>query len=529
MAKIVIDGKEIAARPGAMLLPTALENGVFIPHYCYHPKLSIDGSCRLCLVKVEGLPKLTIACNTPVRDGMVVDTRCEEVEHARRGVLELLLVNHPLDCPICDQAGECYLQDYSFEFGIKAGRSKEVRRKLLKRVDLGPRIVFDQERCILCRRCVRFCREIPKTSELGVFGLGDGSYVDVFPGTSLANDYSVCTADICPVGALLSKDFHHRLRVWFLEETETVCPGCARGCNVRLGTYRNRAYRMLPRRNDAVNETWMCDEGRDTYKIVNHPERLRKPLLRRNGTLVEVEWEEALTQAASLLGQAARRHGPGAVAAVGSAHLTNEESFIFAKLVRLGLGSSNLDLAVRLGREDSILIKAEKAINGRGARQVGVSPGPGGLNLAGIGSALVQGTLRALYIVGGDAVHSWSPEALERLEELEALVVQDLFLTPIGERAKVVLPGLSFAEKEGTVTNFAGRLQRLRRAVDPEGQPSDGDIFFALGRLLGVEVAPGSWDAGLVFSEMAASVAVFEGLSFESVGPLGIELAVEHG
>jgi len=285
---------------------------------------------------------------------------------------------------------------------------------------------------------------------------------------------------------------------------------------------------MLPRRNDAVNETWMCDEGRDTYKIVNHPERLRKPLLRRNGELVEVEWEEGLAQAASLLGQAARRHGPAAVAAVGSAHLTNEESFVFAKLVRLGLGSPNLDLAVRLGREDSILIKAEKAINGRGAREVGVSPGPDGLDLAGIGFALAQGALRALYVVGGDAVHSWSRQVLERLEQLEALVVQDLFLTPIGERAKVVLPGLSFAEKEGTVTNFAGRLQRLRKAVDPQGQPSDGDIFLGLARLLGLEVAPGGWDPGLVFAEMAASVPSFRGVSLESVGPLGIELAVEQ-
>src|SRR5215470_954881 len=216
MAKITVDGETIEVPDNSMLLPALLDHGLQIPHYCYHPKLSIDGSCRMCLVKVEGLPKLTISCNTPVRDGMVVDTRSPEVVKARQGVLELLLVNHPLDCPICDQAGECFLQDYAFEYGTRTARTQEPRRKLLKRVDVGPRVVLDQERCILCRRCVRFCKEITETRELAVFNLGDRSVIDTFPGEPLTNDYSINTADICPVGALLSKDFHHKMRVWFL-------------------------------------------------------------------------------------------------------------------------------------------------------------------------------------------------------------------------------------------------------------------------------------------------------------------------
>ena len=324
MAKITVDGTTIEVPDNSMLLPVLLDRGLQVPHYCYHPKLSIDGSCRMCLVKVEGLPKLTISCNTPVREGMVVDTQGPEVTKARQGVLELLLVNHPLDCPICDQAGECYLQDYAFEYGKRAARTQEPRRKLLKRVDVGPRVVLDQERCILCRRCVRFCKEITETRELGVFNLGDQSVVDIFPGEPLDNDYSINTADICPVGALLSKDFHHKMRVWFLDETESVCPGCSNGCNVKVGAARGSVYRLLPRRNDEVNDTWMCDQGRLGYRFVNE-HRVRTPRVRRGTTPPEnASWDEALQQTTTQLSELSRRDGAGALAAVVSPHLTND-------------------------------------------------------------------------------------------------------------------------------------------------------------------------------------------------------------
>jgi len=282
MPTIRVDGVEYAVAGGRTILQAlddlgVLMNGVDVPHYCWHPKLSIDGSCRLCQVEVEGIPKLQIACNTPVKDGMLISTSSERVKHAREGVMELLLLNHPLDCPICDQAGECKLQDYAFEYGVPHARTREARRPAKKRVDLGPTIVFDQERCILCRRCVRFCREIPKTGELGVFDRGDRSLLETFPGMPLDNPYSMNVADICPVGALTTKDFRFKIRVWFLEDVPGICTGCANGCNVHMGVANDKVYRYVPRRNDAVNDTWICDAGRMSYRRIGAPDRLKTP------------------------------------------------------------------------------------------------------------------------------------------------------------------------------------------------------------------------------------------------------------
>jgi NADH-quinone oxidoreductase subunit G len=270
MPKITVNGKILDVPAGRTLLQALddvglLMRGVDIPHYCWHPKLSIDGSCRLCQVEVEGLPKLQIACNTPVQEAMVVRTDTDRVQKAREGVMELLLVNHPLDCPICDQAGECKLQDYAYEWGVIESRTREPRRALKKNVELGPTIVFDQERCILCRRCVRFCREIPGTGELVVLNRGDESVIETFPGAPLDNPYSMNVADICPVGALTTRDFRFKIRVWFLEDVPGVCTRCAKGCNVHLGVANNKVQRYVPRRNDAVNETWICDVGRLSY------------------------------------------------------------------------------------------------------------------------------------------------------------------------------------------------------------------------------------------------------------------------
>ncbi|MFM8411771.1 MAG: 2Fe-2S iron-sulfur cluster-binding protein, partial [Alphaproteobacteria bacterium] len=315
--KVVIDGREIVAEAGEPLLQVALDNGVEIPHYGYHPKLSIDGSCRMCQVKIEKAPKLAISCNTPVTDGMVVDTKAPEVVEVRKAVMELLLLNHPLDCPICDQAGECYLQDYSFGHGREHSRATAPRRKGLKRHPIGPRVVFDQERCILCRRCVRFTKEISKTDELRVFGAGDRSRIATSAGKPLDNDYSINTADICPVGALLSSDFHHKRRVWFLEDTESVCPSCSNGCNVRISTFRNEIQRLLPRRNDEVNDTWMCDHGRLRYAFVHDETRLRAPAIanRPNGGAVPTV-DEAIAAAAAALRAAIATYGAQSVAVV---------------------------------------------------------------------------------------------------------------------------------------------------------------------------------------------------------------------
>src|SRR5271170_6779376 len=326
--RVTVDNKVIEAPEGETLLQVMLDAGMDIPHYCYHLKLSIDGSCRLCQVRIEGVPKLQISCNTKVRDGMVVHASEPEVQLNRRGVLEMLLLNHPLDCPICDKAGDCWLQNYSMRFGSRFSRALEPRRKQGKRLDIGERMLLDQERCILCRRCVRFCREISKTGELAVFNLGDHSVLDIYD-RRLDNDYSICTADVCPVGALESKDFHHRLRVWFLQETASVCPGCSNGCNIMISEYRNRIWRLIPRRNDAVNDTWMCDQGRLDYKFVDAPERLRAPMVAEIGALKA-------------------RHGDGAIGAVISPHLTNEEDFCFGQLMNAA-GVTKAAMAVRRG------------------------------------------------------------------------------------------------------------------------------------------------------------------------------------
>jgi NADH-quinone oxidoreductase subunit G len=515
MATITVDGTPLEVPDGSMLLPVLLEHGVQIPHYCFHPKLSIDGSCRMCLVKVEGMPKLTISCNTPVRDGMVVDTRGPEVANARKGVIELLLLNHPLDCPICDQAGECYLQDYAYEYGTREARTREPRRKLLKRVDVGPRVVLDQERCILCRRCVRFCSEITKTRELAVFNMGDESVLDTFPGEPLANDYSICTADICPVGALLSKDFHHKMRVWFLDETESVCPGCANGCNVKVGVARREVQRLLPRRNDAVNDTWMCDAGRLGYRFVNEG-RLRAPRIAREGAQVAVGWDEALDEAATRLGALAR--GESAVAAIVSPHLTNEELFVLRQLVEHGLRARRHDVAIRIGAADDLLIKAEKAANGRGARDLGLGTG----TLDAIAADIEAGTVRGLFVTGVDLWEVWGAgRAAALLGRLGTLVVQTSNAHPLADLAHVVLPGLTFAEKRGTFTNEAGRVQRIERALDPEEQPSDGEIFLRLGRRLGMELPPGAFDPRAVLGEIARAVPAYAELTWDDLGSQG--------
>jgi NADH-quinone oxidoreductase subunit G len=528
MPKVTIDGQEVEAPANTMLLPLALENGIHVPHYCWHAKLSIDGSCRMCQVEVEGSPKLVIACNTPIRDGMIVRTQTPAVQNARRGVMELLLVNHPLDCPICDKAGECLLQDYSYAYGSRQARTNEPRRKLQKRKEIGPRMILDQERCILCRRCVRFCREITHTDELGVFNMGDRTVLDVMDGRPLANDYSINTADICPVGALESKDFHHKLRVWFLKKTPSVCPSCSNGCNVTVHHYRDRVWRMMPRRNDAVNETWMCDQGRLSYQHVGAAERLRQPLLRQAGNLQPAAWNDALSGVARHLRDAVRTNGADSVGVIASPHLTNEELFRLAQMVRL-LGVNNVDVALVVGQGDDLLIKPEKAANARGARDMGLQAGATGLGLADMLQAAADGKVRLLYVVGSDVLKAADPQLLSRaLEKIECLIVQDLFASPLTAGAQIVLPSLTWAEKTGTFTNVKGRVQQIHRAVaPPDEQPSDGEIFSQLLSQLG----EGKWsfEPVAVLDEIAASIPAYAGVSFARVGSLGYALPAAPG
>ena len=525
MPKLSVDDVEYEVQEGRTILQALddlglLMNGVDVPHYCWHPKLPIDGSCRLCQVEVEGFPKLQIACNTPVKDGMVVRTRNDRVKKAREGVMELLLVNHPLDCPICDQAGECKLQDYAFEYGLKHARTEEPRRALKKGVDLGPTIKFDQERCILCRRCVRFCQEVPKTSELAVFNRGDHSVIETFPGMQLDNPYSMNVADICPVGALTTKDFRFKIRVWFLEEAPGVCMGCANGCNVFLGVANNKVYRYVPRRNDAVNDTWICDAGRMTYKEIGAEDRLKRPLVRSpQGDLEAVPFSKAIEAAAARLRALVQRKGAGVLAGVASGFASNEDLLVFRRFLdALGVGYSGV--AIPKGDSDAILVKAEKAPNGEGARALGFADAKALANqIAGGGVdglvVLGHGLLDAGYL-GGEAA----------LAKLDTVIVLDTHVSALERAAHVMLPVRHAAEKDATYVNHAGRVQRSWPVIEPSFEAyADGEVLARLGAALGLEGFDGKFDVLEVSRGLGAAAPAFRGIDLSTVGEQGTPLA----
>jgi NADH-quinone oxidoreductase subunit G len=484
MLTIRVDDNEIQVEEGRTLLQALddaglLMNGVDVPHYCWHPKLPIDGSCRLCQVEVEGIPKLQIACNTPVEDGMVVHTQSDRVRAARAGVMELLLVNHPLDCPICDQAGECKLQDYAFAYGVDASRTREPRRALKKSVALGPTIVFDQERCILCRRYVRFCRDVTGTGELGVVNRGDRSVIETFPGVELDNPYSMNVADICPVGALTTRDFRFKIRVWFLEDVPGICTGCSRGCNIWLGVSKGEVQRYTPRRNDSVNGTWICDAGRLSYKEIAAPDRLRQPLLRADdGVLRGSDLSTAVGAAAQRLLALVEAKGPGVVAMLASAHATNEDLAALRRLAD-GLGVDAIGLAAVVGDGDDLLLRPEKGANAAGARDAGFGdPGP-------VFERLRGGGLEALLVLGHDLLHPTLLGGVDALADLDTLVVLDTHRSDLERVADVVIPGRHAAEKSATLTNFAGVVQEVVPAVEPPFPAwAEADILDQLGQAL---------------------------------------------
>jgi NADH-quinone oxidoreductase subunit G len=501
MPQITIDGTEYEVAEGLTILQAIdelglLMNEVEIPHYCWHPKLPIDGSCRLCQVEVDDMPKLQIACNTPVKDGMVVRTQSGRVAKAREGVMELLLVNHPLDCPICDQAGECKLQDYAFEYGVQHARTRDPRRPAKKAVDLGPQIVFDQERCILCRRCVRFCQEVPGTGELGVFGRGDESVLETFPGSELDNPYSMNVADICPVGALTTRDFRFKIRVWFLDDVDSVCNQCSNGCNISAGRANNKAYRYVPRRNDAVNDTWMCDAGRLSYKQFAEG-RLETPRVRGR----ETGYAEAIAAAGAALREA-REAGSGIVG-VASPFTPNEDLFALRGVLE-ALGAAPGSFSVVRGEADEILIKAEKAPNAAGARALGFEESDS-VGAAGVAIVLGQGVSEA------------------SLEGVERVILVDTHDSPLAGRCHVALPARSFAEREGTFTNHAGRVQRFRAFLEPRFEAcAEGEAVLRIAAAAGVEA--GDWDVREVSKRLSQQVAAFEGIDLDSVGDQGLEL-----
>ncbi len=451
MPKITINGKHLEVPAGTTLLKAAQQLGVYIPRYCYHPKLSISGNCRMCLVEVANSPKLVTACSTEAAEGMAVLTNSDKVKKARREVLEFLLINHPLDCPVCDQAGECGLQDYYMDYSQQQSRfaaADKTRRQ--KRRPIGPHLMLDNERCILCTRCVRFCAEVTKTAELEVMERADRSFIDLKEGRGLDNGYSLNITDICPVGAFTSRDFRFKTRVWFLKKTPSICLGCATGCKIEAHHDQNIIYRLVPRPNAETN-TWLCDTGRMTYKTVQAGDRLAKALIRKG--LIDIE--PALREAATRLDEV-----KGATAVLGSPWLSLEDNAALARLAKDALKTANycFDFNSVQGIKDGILINKDPAPNTAGLKAF-----KGGLSMQEFTGLLADGKIKAL-------VTEAKAYGLVKTAAAAAgmrLIIFALTRGEAPETAHAVLPYASYFETEGTFVNYQGLRRSTAAAVEP--------------------------------------------------------------
>jgi NADH-quinone oxidoreductase subunit G len=483
----------------------------------------------MCLVKVEGMPKLQAGCSTQVvKDGMVVRTDAPEVKDAQRAMMEFLLINHPLDCPICDQAGECALQDYSFKHGAAGSRFRFEDKRIYpgkERIPIGPTVVLNMNRCIQCTRCVRFTHEVSKTGELGFFQRGARAEIGVFPGRELDNDLATCVVDICPVGALTSTRFRFTERVWYLDKKPSICTGCDNGCNVTLEHRRGAIRRYKPRYNPEVNDYWMCDYGRSTFERYGELPRLLAPRLVRDGHAAPATWDEALDFCHHRL----RARAGGTIAVLGSGFLTTEEAFLLARLATLA-GPAETGVWSQASRPFHIP-NTEGGITARDA-----SPNRRGAELAGLGGGeraldverLLRdgaGGIGVLVVADSDfgpAAHD--PDGVARLRKAEVLVVLGWADTPLARAADLALPVAHHGEKDGTFVNVQHRLQRFRQAFPPPGDVRSG--VEALGGILR-RVDP-SWTASTaaeVFARMAADVPAFSGLAFARIPPTGVPLA----
>jgi len=728
MVTLIIDSKQVTVEEGTTILKAAEKLGIEIPTFCYHDKLETVGACRMCLVEVENTPKLQIACATVVSEGMVVKTDTPQVTSARKGILEFLLINHPLDCPVCDKGGECELQNLVFKFGSNKSRFVEEKRRHIAdpnaRYDdlsIGTHTIRNMNRCILCRKCVRFISEIAGQTDLGTFRRGSKTEINVLPDIPLGNLYSGNVVEICPVGALTSKSFRYKTRVWQIKTTPSICPNCADGCNIKIWAKDERIYRFTSRRNDEVDEGFLCDKGRFGFEFVNIPDRLRHPLIKKNGKLTETTWDEAIEFVASNLRKIKREAGPEALAGVGSPRLTNEEGYLFQKLFRSVIGTNNVDhrvnsknllpspdlnskirvfgmtnsisqienakllfvlgcdlerehpiinlrvikakrkgsmllianpastrlsrftqnelvykkgteaellkgvireiierklydstkagfgtnviedlrrkvspfeihkvsqntgssaekvraLANDLNRKDSTIILCGTEMidhpqnveiidllsdllrligqsnnnnsginllwencNSQGALDCGVLPDrlPGyvsvsekpGMNFNQMLETISQGKVKGMYIAGVDPLIEYPDRNFARssIEKLNFLVVQDIFLNETAKLADAVLPGVSFAEKEGTFTSVERRVQRLKKAFDPlADSKADWQIFCILAKTMGQEFVYAC--PRQIFEELVSASPLYAKLNWESLGETGMRWEAE--
>ena len=534
MFNVQIDGVWHQFPKGTRVIEACEQAGSYVPRYCYHKKLSSPGNCRMCLIEM-GLPKLgpdrkpelgadgkpvinwmprpQISCAQDVAEGMGLRTNSPLVKECQRGVMEFLLINHPLDCPICDQAGECRLQEFSVDYGTAESRFLENKVKKPKNVELWPRVTLDDERCILCSRCVRFCHEIAKDDVLGFVDRGSHTVLTAHPGKRLENNYSLNTVDICPVGALTSSDFRFKMRVWFLKETKSICTSCATGCNTIIGTREDIIYRQTPRENDAVNSCWMCDYGRLNFDYLQSKKRLLEPRIFSGDALAPADWTNAISHAALQL----RQFSGWEIAVVASGRMTNEELWLAAQVART-LDIQLIDIVARSGPADDILLSADRNPNTNGARLLGITSEPGA-KLPVIVEAVKSGRVKALVALGENPLDIGI--SIEQIANLPAFIVMDILGNAAIEQATVVLPSLGFAEKRGSMINGKGRLQRLNRAVrGPGNARADWEILRDL--LQALSGSNGLYSIEDVFRQMSESVPQLAGLSLSKIGDLGV-------
>ncbi len=517
VVNLKIDGQAVSVPKGTNVLEAARTIGVDISYFCYHPGLSSPAVCRQCLVEVKGQPKLVPSCYTPVAENMEVSTASEKTLVARQQMLEFTLVNHPVDCPICDKAGECTLQKLYHEWDHKHSRVDYDKVHKPKVVDIGTHIVLDAERCILCTRCIRVCDEVAKESELTMAFRGDREQLTVAPGKRLANPYSINTVDVCPVGALTSKDFRFAMRAWELYTVPSVCAGCATGCNTEVHHAQGQIHRLIPRENQAVNKFWMCDEGRFTYKEV----RVRRVAgARVQGEPASIE--RALSFAAERM-SALRNAGPDGAQLLGvvlNAQASNEDNYALLKAA-IALGTDRIYLAgrpPRPEREDAILRHADVNPNTSGVRTLvstlATGKAKGAPQLA---MDLASGSLKALWILGDHV--ELDEEALEALRALDVVLYQSPHENVISERANVVIPSSMWAEVNGTFTNAKGLVQRIRSAVEPPGEARPHwQLIQMMCKKLGVAIA---WpNVRALFNEMKQSVPDFAQAEWGREAPL---------
>ncbi len=510
---LTIDGRQVTVDKGKTVLQAAIEAGITVPYYCYHPGIGIDGSCRVCVVKIEKMPKLQTSCSTICADGMVVSTRSDDVVAARAGVFEFLLINHPLDCPVCDKGGECPLQDFSYTFGPDQSRMEFPRRVfdgegVRGDVDFGPTLMLNRQRCILCTRCVRFMRDVDGDAQINIIDRGYGSEIATFQEEGVHSLISGNLMDVCPVGAITTRDYRFKSRPWDNPNAvDTICTLCSKGCNTTAWIKAkpewakgSRLIRFTPRFNPDVNGYWMCDIGRFEYHWIESDDRLSRPLMRdQNGVQQPVAWHDLMSKLADRLAVTGRAN-PEGVRFLLSAHASHEELFLFGRLADELLGPGAVAVSWRTTpkaqpAETKFTVPAVDAPNVAGARMLGLaaagdvaSDGP---NLSRLRAAVEAGQISALYVFDPGPTGSlgdvrWLLEA-RAAGRLPLLIVQGTLLTELARSADFVLPGASYVEKEASYTNDQGRLQGTARVIPPPGDAmEDWQILVNLSVVLGV-------------------------------------------